>query len=164
MKTLKERLLSHITIDQKTGCWNWNRYRMPTGYGQIGTEGSKPEMTHRVSWKLFKGPIPDGLWVLHKCDNPACVNPDHLFLGTHTDNMKDCVKKGRFRANIMYGENHPKHKLTVESVLAIRKDARPQWRIAKDYGVCEDTIYKVKNRRMWGHVPDPPTMTGSSGN
>lgn len=76
-------------------CWIWiaGRY-FPAGYGQFFLDG-RDMRAHRTSWTIVHGPIPDGLWVLHKCDNPPCVRPDHLFLGTRSDNMRDCVSKGR---------------------------------------------------------------------
>ena len=79
------------------GCWNWNGYRNKTGYGftRIGGRGSKGILAHRLSWVLHHGEIPEGLHVLHKCDNPSCVNPNHLFLGTNLDNIKDRTAKGR---------------------------------------------------------------------
>lgn len=78
------------------GCWEWTDYRLPFGYGRI-YDGATRRMllTHRVSYELHHGPIPDGLIVRHTCDNPPCVNPDHLELGTRVDNMQDCVQRGR---------------------------------------------------------------------
>lgn len=78
-------------------CWLWLSQRTPGGYGQFhfGPRGTPPWYAHRLSWELANGPVPDGLSVLHHCDTPACVNPQHLFVGTHTDNMRDASRKGR---------------------------------------------------------------------
>ena len=91
------------TIDQKlwdrcekveNGCWEWSGSRNPAGYGTIGVHRSS-RLAHRVAWEETNGPIPDGLFVLHSCDNPCCINPAHLWIGNHDDNMKDMIKKGR---------------------------------------------------------------------
>lgn len=87
------RLLSKTTIDAETGCWNWNTGLGSHGYGQIKHEGES--LAHRVSYVAFKGPIPDDRIVCHTCDNRACINPDHLWLGTYSDNMSDMHAKGR---------------------------------------------------------------------
>ena len=85
-----------MQVHKSSGCWVWVGNRIPQGYGTIGV-GGKPVRAHRYSWELHNGPIPDGLFVLHRCDNPPCVRPDHLFLGTALDNSRDCVDKGRHR-------------------------------------------------------------------
>ena len=89
----KARLINKVSIDEN-GCWNWKGGLSGCGYGYITFEGKK-QGAHRVSYKLFNGPIPKNMLVLHKCDNRACINPDHLFLGTHQDNMDDMWEKGR---------------------------------------------------------------------
>lgn len=93
--------MAHVSIDDATGCWLWTGSRSRADYGQIGvgsrTTGRGNKGAHRVSYELFKGPIPDGHDVCHRCDNPPCVNPDHLFVGTRQDNMIDMVSKDRQR-------------------------------------------------------------------
>ena len=95
---LSERFWRHV--DQSGDCWVWTGSLTNGGYGHLGLGGRDggTDRAHRVSWRLHFGEIPSGLWVLHKCDNPPCVRPEHLFLGTHDDNMRDCVSKSRHRA------------------------------------------------------------------
>jgi hypothetical protein len=93
MKTLKEKLLQS-TVKSKKGCWEWIGGSRGNGYGAIKHEGKVID-THRVSYMVYKGKIPEGLLVCHTCDNTSCVNPNHLFLGTYSDNAQDCLRKGR---------------------------------------------------------------------
>jgi hypothetical protein len=91
----KGSLIENLSLDEKTGCWNWTGGRMKSGYGVMTFRG-KPETVHRIAAILWKGFDPSsGLWVLHHCDNPSCFNPKHLFIGNRSDNMKDCISKGR---------------------------------------------------------------------
>lgn len=87
------KFLEYHEIDETTGCWNWIKSVSNKGYGWFRQDGH--ELAHRWAYATFRGPIPAGLFVLHSCDNPKCVNPNHLFLGTNRDNIRDMVAKGR---------------------------------------------------------------------
>lgn len=144
---LKCRILANSKIDHESGCWIWQRVIMHTGYGRTSI-GRKNAAAHRVSYQIFKGPITDGLLVCHTCDTRACVNPDHLFLGTVQDNSDDCVAKGRQ----IHGERINTAKLTEAQVRAIRSDTRMQKDIAAAYGVRRNQIAAIKQRKSWRHV------------
>jgi hypothetical protein len=99
---IHERFLSRVSCQHPSGCWEWVGSVHPNGYGRMNigsrSDGTKRNiLAHRLAFELFKGEIQDGLFVCHVCDNPICVNPDHLFTGTQTDNMRDCMQKGRTR-------------------------------------------------------------------
>ena len=99
MQPIADRFWQKVDKNTASGCWEWRSSIRGNGYGAFFThlqpEGRKAHAAHRYSWSLINGDIPKGLWVLHKCDNRICVNPDHLFLGDRIDNMKDCASKGR---------------------------------------------------------------------
>ena len=141
----KKILLSHISID-KNGCWNWTGSKNPEGYGNVGI-GSRKNGTHktakahRVSFFVFNGIDPDGLDVCHKCDNPSCINPDHLSLGTEKDNVRDMMEKGR--GSHLPPEKCSATKLTKEQVLQakqLRKQGKSYYSMAKTFGVYRETI------------------------
>jgi len=91
-----ERVVSRIASCPEAGCWLWGGYLKPDGYGRVRLHGTK-WLAHRAVYELMVGPIPEGVQVCHSCDNPSCVRPDHMFLGSQRDNVQDCIKKGRFR-------------------------------------------------------------------
>jgi hypothetical protein len=119
--TIKQRLDAKCVVTDG-GCIEFVGARTDFGYGRIGRggRGTGWEATHRVAWQLENGPIPDGLFVCHKCDNPPCCNVDHLFLGTPADNMLDMVSKGRGRRQIEGGEGHRDARLADEDVARLR--------------------------------------------
>ncbi|HEY6731901.1 MAG TPA: HNH endonuclease signature motif containing protein [Solirubrobacterales bacterium] len=135
-------------------CWEWQARRHKQGYGLLSEwDGERRSrlLAHRVSWELAFGQIPDRLHVLHRCDNPPCVNPRHLFLGSQRDNNADKVAKGRQPR----GESHPHSRLTEHDVRAIRDRARRGERrllIAESFGISDTHVYAIINRRYWASV------------
>ena len=140
-------------IDEQTGCWNWLLSKNSDGYGQQGYKG-KFWLAHRLAYQNNIGKIPKGLCVLHHCDNPPCVNPKHLFLGTPADNMRDRDMKGRQFDK--HGENNPRAKLTQSQVLKIRELYSTkkyfQSELAKRFGVDQTTISNIKLGRSWNYL------------
>lgn len=145
--TQEQRFWSHV--DTTGECWVWIASTRSFGYGHLHFDGCS-QAAHRVSWQLHNGPIPDGLLVLHRCDNPRCVNPDHLFLGTDADNVADKLAKGRG----VWGETVGRSKLTSDQVLAIDCDPRAHSAIAEEYGLAHSTVSRIKNRRRWKRLFD----------
>jgi hypothetical protein len=130
-------------VDKGEGCWLWTGGVEGGGYGSIKKKGH--HLAHRFSWELHYGEIPDGLYVCHKCDNPPCVRPDHLFLGTHQDNMRDMAEKGRRRS----GRGNTK--LTKQQVAAIRSRYSPgavtYEQLGAEYGVSSGAINHIIHNR-----------------
>jgi hypothetical protein len=163
---LFDRLFDRAMVNEETGCWEFSGTLVNGGYGQISHK-NKGLLAHRVAYELVVAYIPDGMLVLHSCDNPPCVNPQHLFLGTHQDNSDDCVAKGRIAHNV--GSLAGAAKLTEEDVLKIKErlSARmTQRRIAEEFGVAPSAITRIKKGLYWRHLqsqrqsnPDP--MKGS---
>jgi len=138
-------------------CWNWRGPKNKLGYGRIGEGGhhGKLLLTHRLSWELANGPIPAGLCVLHHCDNPSCVNPRHLFLGTIADNSRDMINKGR--AASKKGERNGQAKLTEEDVHEIRwmlSRGALHRVIAEKYGVARPTIGLINSGGTWAWLKE----------
>lgn len=155
--TVEERFWRHV---KKTpGCWEWDgSAKSKRGYGQIsmGGRGGKQELVHRFSYTLHKGEIPYGMVVMHMCDNPKCVNPDHLTIGTHSENTRDAVKKGRWKSipPLNCGENQHSSKLTADDVRFIRDNPKIEAKeLAAKYGTNITSIHKVRRRQTWKHIP-----------
>jgi hypothetical protein len=142
------------TNPHPTGCHIWMAGKNQQGYGQFHIAG-KMYGAHRIGWMLAFGPIPEGWWVLHRCDSPSCVNPDHLFLGTHGINIADKVAKGRWRGGSPPGEKQGNVILTGEQVQEIRAYPRRQVSyktLAAKYGVSVGTIHSIRIGRSWKHL------------
>ncbi len=157
-------------VDKSGDCWIWTGKKVGNGYGCFshGTRGAvKHYRAHRFSYEWAYGPIPPGLQVLHRCDNPPCVNPAHLFLGTDKDNAADKMAKGRgisgdrqwtriYPERVLRGEQHSQARLTEEQVREIRRRYIPRkiscQQLASEYGVNWRTIHAVVSRQTWRHI------------
>jgi len=141
-------------VQKTSDCWNWTASKGHNGYGRFRVKG-KLESPHIVSYKLHNDDHIKGMDVCHTCDNRACVNPNHLFLGSHSDNMKDCSNKGRNTGADLRGENQPGSKLKDDQVKTIKKlfqlNIKTQ-EIADMYRVSYTTIYNIKIGKTWKHI------------
>lgn len=152
---LDERFWTKVNKNAPNGCWEWLAYRDQRGYGQYRlTRQRKSDLAHRLAWADKNGPIPDGMFCCHHCDNPSCLNPDHIFIGTQLDNVKDCREKGRFRnPPTYYGEDHPRAVVTEEDVRWIRGLAHiGAVRLGKLFGVSRQVIHHILKRNTWNHI------------
>jgi hypothetical protein len=145
-RSLAERFWSKVDFSGE--CWEWKAAKTLNGYGIFRLSSSFANYAHRFVWELFNGPIPDGIFTLHRCDNRSCVNPSHLFLGSADDNAKDMV----FKHRQSMGEHRPLHKLTVNQVREILSSPLLQKEIAEKFGVSQQLISGIRLRRRWRHV------------
>lgn len=152
---LKARLLNKCRMSD-TGCWLWTGPKGSGGYGAF-TIRNVDQRAHRASYVLFKGPIPKGLHVLHRCDTPACVNPAHLRVGTVKENMAE--REARKRRDVK-GEQIGTSKLTEADVIEIRKSTLGQKALAEKYGVAPSHIWVIRARKAWKHLADQETVDG----
>jgi len=145
--SVRERFLKYV---KKTDtCWLWIGSKDKNGYGRLNIKDS-PTLAHRLSWLLFSGAsgIPIDRNILHKCDNPSCVNPEHLYVGTQTQNINDMYSSGR-------GYRRPGHRqsiLTPDDIREIRASKLPGKFLAQDKGVSEATISEIRTGKIWRHV------------
>lgn len=160
-KTIVPRFWSKVEMG--AGCWLWRAAKTSCGYGHIGIGKKRTENAQRVAWRLTFGAIPSGMYVLHHCDNRLCVNPDHLFLGTHRDNMIDMARKGRDAVHAnpdtcsQKGEGNGNSKLSTDQVQQIRKlydtGSWTRLALARKFGVARVTIAGIVTRNKWKHLP-----------
>lgn len=156
MKKVKQYIFDRISIDLKTGCWNWLSYCLKGRPHSAGTTASKltgQNLVSRMSYVAFRGFFNTNLCACHTCDNPKCVNPYHLFLGTRADNNADMVKKKRNKSARGQGVNHSK--LTedkIEVIRAMYASGHKQTEIAKKFGVTGHNISNIVRRKTWKHV------------
>lgn len=155
-------------VDKSGDCWVWTAARMPSPmeYGVFGIRAGMVKRAHRFSWELSNGDIPVDLCVLHRCDNPPCVNPDHLFLGTRVENIADMVAKGRnakgdkhrsrkYPERLLRGEDSPSARLSEMDVKSIRARVaagESQYSVAAAFGIKQPYVSLVVNRKRWKHV------------
>lgn len=149
-RPLAERFWEKVDIRGEDECWPWMASTKQGGYGKIVSDDGRFLLAHRVAYELTIGPIPVGLVLCHRCDNPGCVNPSHMFLGTQADNLQDMRTKGR--GNPPRGVRHPKARLTDQLVAQIRADPRSHRQIARILGISKSTIGMVKAGVTWTHV------------
>lgn len=166
--TVQQMFESKFTPEPNTGCWLWHGggARTALGYGVFGARRLAVNKTtisaHRASWLIYKGEIPSEMFVCHRCDNPHCVNPDHLFLGTPKDNVVDCMGKQRNSSPpIRRGEINNKAKLTAVQVRNIRSrykesyqrgNADNQMAMAQEFNVTQANISCILKMKTWKHI------------
>ena len=150
--TLRERFRAKVALADVNECWTWIGARSPYGYGRIYVKG-RVEQAHRVAWELTYGAVPDGLIVCHRCDNPPCVNPRHLFLGTLSDNTQDMIRKGR---NVPpRGERSGRARLderTVRKARAMARSGLGPREIARCIGAPYATVHHAISGYSWKHL------------
>lgn len=159
-KPTEQRFWEKVDVCDDDECWEWTAAKARMGYGNFALRHGVLIPAHRLSWILAHGMIPEGLWVLHRCDNPPCVNPAHLFVGTRQDNLDDMVAKRRHWAHkgesITKGERNGRAKLTDAQVREIRDRyaaggvSQPQ--LGREFGVTHAIIGNVVRRESWVHV------------
>jgi hypothetical protein len=152
-KTVFDRFMKKVSPEPMSGCWLWTGALEGKGYGCCWN-GENITRAHRYSYEQNVGPIPDGLHVLHKCDVMSCVNPDHLFLGTNDDNVRDKIQKGRANSS-RPGEKNPCSKLTADDVRFIRSEraaGKVYREIAARLNVSLGAVAKVASGRTWSHT------------
>lgn len=153
--TLEKRFWRFVTKKSESECWQWEGQILSNGYGRISLGAKKlgAEGAHRVSWRLAnKKDIPQGLYVMHKCDNPSCVNPNHLTIGTPKENTQDMIQKGRKRNVAPLGNENGKALLDAEKVLLIRSSNLSHAELARQLKVSPNCIRGVRIGRTWSHI------------
>jgi hypothetical protein len=147
---IRFRLLGKLVLGDPKGCWFWGGACHPQGYGLIKRKDGAQLRAHRVAYELMYGPIPEGVFVCHRCDNPCCVRPSHLFLGSHADNMADMVTKSRSAR--MKGPLNGAARLQANEVEAIRISVGRYRDIAARFGISASAVGLIKRRERWAHL------------
>lgn len=157
--TVFQRFVETGWDEDDNGCWIWrgSKANKRGGYGQLSNGRGKVLKTHRISYEYFKGRIPRKSLIRHICDNPPCVNPDHLLLGNHKDNSNDAISRGRANHQVMSGEFCPASKLSWEQVLEIRKSEKSLSKLAKQYNISKTSIANIKKNKTWKDRGDVKT-------
>lgn len=153
MKAMSERLADKYV--ESGDCWIWTGAKNKNGYGCVSTGKGTSTTAHKASYQVHVGPVAEGLDVCHKCDNPSCINPKHLFLGTRKENMQDSKRKGRQNPARAKGEETGSSKLTNDQVISVFKSAKAGVslsQIAKTYNVRKQTIWSIAHGKSWTHI------------
>lgn len=148
--SVEERFWRHV--EKTDGCWNWTGFLNWAGYGRLSVGNRKMRSAHRLSFEMHGGEIPRGMVVMHTCDNPACVNPGHLLLGTMKDNTQDMLAKGRGNHRCPQGEGNPNNKLTADQAREAKFGPAMGSELARRFGVSQTTISDIRKGRIWGHL------------
>lgn len=144
-------------VDEGSGCWLWMGGLTKQGYGHFRSNYTR-YVAHRASYEVFVGAVPDDMFVCHKCDNPQCVNPSHLFVGTPQDNSRDMASKKRH----MFGQINGNAKLTEEqarTILSLKDCGKSRQAIADDFGICRVTVSKIWTGELWPHLREGEQCT-----
>ncbi len=164
MKTPEERLWRRVRRSEPTVCWEWSGCVTPKGYGVMWHPNRTLRLVHRLSWTLAFGPIPNGLSVCHHCDNPRCVNPEHLFLGTIRENNEDMRAKGRGSIPVpLIGSQNPHSKMTEAQVVearSLRASGLTCRAIGEKLGIKRRTISAAVSGPNWRHLEDAQIRPG----
>lgn len=144
----RERFWRRVDVGEPDECWFWMMRLDSNGYGHMSIR-AKHCAAHRLAWEFTNGPVPDGRWVLHHCDNPPCCNPAHLYIGHHAENTLDAIERDRYK----HGELHPRAKLTKKQVDEIRRLRKEGWKyrdLAEKFGVSITTAQQAFTGARWG--------------
>lgn len=156
-----ERLIKSFEkhVIRQDGCWGWKGSTAKGGYGVMSCrKGIGPDRAHRASWIIHRGNIPEGMHVCHRCDNPTCTNPDHLWIGTHKQNNNDKIAKGRANYKnppVKKGSDNSSAKLNenqVKSIKLLIKEGKSCYSLGKEFNVAKITILRIKNGLNWSHI------------
>ena len=152
---IQRMLIERSVVDDK-GCWNWTWCKSSDGYGRV-TIDYKVTLAHRLSYRVFNGEFPDEMFICHHCDNPSCINPDHLFVGTMSDNMKDAYDKGILHPPHQFKKGDPNvnRKLSNEQVKEIKRLmglGYQQKQVAKIFNVSPTTVMRIVKKRMYKEI------------
>ena len=154
---MEVRFWKFVNKLSKDECWNWIGNKMPKGYGRfsLGAKSQGSDGAHRVSWRIAnKRDIPAGMHIMHSCDNPSCVNPKHLSIGTAKENTQDMIRKGRKRTVAPVGDLNGKAILDAEKVRLIRSSKLNHAELGRQLGVSSNCIRGVRTGRTWSHIED----------
>jgi len=159
---IEARIWSKVTKSAR--CWNWNGSKSPFGHGYIRLPGRKGKlvMVHRIIFELYRGEIPKGMSVLHRCDNPACVNPEHLWIGTKSENTYDMIVKGRYKGGHGRALNHAQ----VLEIRRLHSNGFSVSQLSKMFSICKRQIWKIHTGRSWKSILNkrvaPSTSTAAT--